>query len=103
MIGNEKEEIIKAIIDEKKNEFIGIMKDYIDHYCVQFKKEKMKTLFVDKFVDLAESMTRKFTKENEGRIYINSNDFSKDMENQNRSNNVSLINSNKSNITNPSL
>ena len=87
----------------KKKEFIDIMKDYIDHYCVQFKKEEMKYLFVDKFEELAEIMTKKYRKKKEGKIYSNSLNFSNDLENQYKSNNVSQINSNKSNITNPSL
>ena len=101
MVENEK---IINIIDAKKNEFREIMIKYIDENCVQFKKEEMKSLFVGKFVELAESMTAKF-KEKEGKFYdkSNSNTFTKDMENQNKSNNVSFIDSNKSDITNPSL
>ena len=112
MVENEK---IKSIIEEKKKEFIKIMKEYIKDYCVQFKKETMESLFVGKFEELAESMTEKCKKkekeekeeekkEKEGKILDNSsNCFSNGMDNQYKSNNVSEINSNKSNITNPSL
>ena len=98
-------------INTKKKEFIQIMNKYIDENCEKFKKEEMKALFKDKFSDLAEKMTAKYEKEKkekkekvmEGKICSFSNNFSNSIKNPISNNFESQINSNKSNITNPSL
>ena len=102
----EKAKKIILLIDEKKWQFIKIIQEYIDKNCVEFKKEEMRKKFTKEFENLAEKMAEKYPIEKkiiEGKI-IFSNDFSNSTQNlDNYSKNVSQINSNKSNITNPSL
>ena len=102
----EKAKKIILLIDEKKWQFIKIIQEYIDNNCVEFKKEEMRKKFTKEFENLAEKMAEKYPIEKkiiEGKI-IFSNDFSNGTQNlDNYSKNVSQINSNKSNITNPSL
>ena len=102
----EKAKKISLLIDEKKWQFIKIIQEYIDKNCVEFKKEEMRKKFTKEFENLAEKMAEKYPKEKkiiEGKIIFD-NDFSNGTQNlDNYSKNVSQINSNKSNITNPSL
>ena len=102
----EKAKKISLLIDEKKWQFIKIIQEYIDNNCVEFKKEEMRKKFTKEFENLTEKMAEKYPIEKkiiEGKI-IFSNDFSNGTQNlDNYSKNVSQINSNKSDITNPSL
>ena len=108
----EKAKKIIQKIDQKKELFIEIIQKYIDDNCVEFKKEDMRSKFTNEFKNLAEKMTEKYTIEKkeksgenkEGKICSFDNDFSNGTQNlDNYSKNVSQINSNKSDITNPSL
>ena len=106
-IENEKAKKISLLIEEKKNQFIKIIQEYIDKNCVEFKKEEMRTKFTKEFKNLAEKMAEKYPIEKkiiEGKIYNYSNNYSNDTKNLgNYTKNESQINSNKSDITNPSL
>ena len=103
----EKAKKIILLIDEKKWQFIKIIQEYIDNNCVEFKKEEMRTKFTKEFKNLAEKMAEKYPIEKkiiEGKIYNYSNNYSNDTKNLgNYTKNESQINSNKSDITNPSL
>ena len=106
-IENEKAKKISLLIEEKKNQFIKIIQEYIDNNCVEFKKEEMRTKFTKEFKNLAEKMAEKYPIEKkiiEGKIYNYSNNYSNDTKNLGSyTKNESQINSNKSDITNPSL
>ena len=102
----EKAKKIIQKIDQKKELFIEIIQKYIDNNCVEFKKEDMRTKFTNEFKNLAEKMSEKYQsgKNKEGKVYSHDNDFSNGTQNLgNYSKNESQINSNKSDITNPSL
>ena len=83
---------ILLLINKSKEELIRIIEEYIDLNCVEFKKEDMKKLFIEKITDLAENMS-------EGRIKTFDNKFSNRQENINNSNTKSNI-SNTSNRIN---
>ena len=103
----EKAKKIIQKIDQKKELFIEIIQKYIDDNCVEFKKEEMRTKFTKEFKNLAEKMAEKYPIEKkiiEGKIYNYSNNYSNDTKNLGSyTKNESQINSNKSDITNPSL
>ena len=102
----EKAKKIIQKIEQKTKLFIEIIQKYIDNNCVEFKKEDMRTKFTNEFKNLAEKMSEKYQsgKNKEGKVYSHDNDFSNGTQNLgNYSKNESQINSNKSDITNPSL
>ncbi len=90
-----------TIIDKKRKELIEIIERYIDDNCVEFKKEQMKLLFKTNISNLIAKIAQKYrindeTRNEEGLIYNNSNNFSNDTQNQ--SNEHKFIN--KSNPSN---